>query len=104
MPERGLPKTLTPTPASVPISSNRPLPRLANKKLGTVSLPTKRSIQPSLLISAATTPQALAKDFAIPDSLLASVNVPSPLLRNSQQGAGLYTLGLQYQRRLEAPY
>src|SRR5580704_8593356 len=103
MPDRASPKELYPTPASVPISSNRPLPRLANRKLGTVSFPTKRSIQPSLLISAATTPHALAKDFAIPESLLTSVNVPSPLLRNNQQGAGLYTLGLQYQRRLEAP-
>src|SRR5580704_2170317 len=103
MPDRASPKELYPTPPSVPISSNRPLLRLANRKLGTVSLPTKRSIQPSLLISAATTPQALAKDFAIPDSLLTSVNVPSPLLWNSQQGAGLYTLGLQYQRRLETP-
>src|SRR5579864_51633 len=103
MPERASPKEPYPTPASVPISSNRPLPRLANKKFATVSFPTKRSIHPSLLMSAATTPQALANDFAIPDSLLTSVNVPSPLLRNSQHGAGLYTFGLQYQRRLADP-
>src|SRR5580704_10754971 len=103
MPDRASPKGPYPTPASVPVSSNRPLPRLTKRKFATVSFPTKRSIHPSLLMSAATTPHALAKDFAIPDSLLTSVNVPSPLLRNSQHGAGLYTFGLQYQRLFAAP-
>src|SRR5215472_2169259 len=103
MPERARPNPLYPTPASAPVSSNRPLPRLTNKKLGTVSLPTKRSIHPSLLMSAATTPQPFAGEPAIPDSLLTSVNVPSPLLWKSQQGIGLYRVGLQYQRALVGP-
>src|SRR5437764_7201031 len=103
MPDRGWPKALKPTPASAPVSSKWPLPRLAQRKFGTVSLPTNRSIHPSLLMSAATTPHAFASDFAIPVSLLTSVNVPLPLLRNSQQGIGVYTFGLQYQRLFSAP-
>src|SRR6266571_449772 len=97
MPDRARPNELYPTPASAPISSNRPLPRLANRKFATVSLLTKRSIHPSLLMSAATTPQPFAGELAMPDSLLTSVNVPSPLLWKSQQGIALYGVGLQYQ-------
>src|SRR5438132_12012207 len=103
MPDRARPNALYPTPASAPISSNRPLPRLANRKFATVSLPTKRSINPSLLMSAATTPHAFAGDLSIPDSLLTSVNVPSPLLWKSQQGIGLYGVGLQYHRAFVGP-
>src|SRR5689334_9560225 len=103
MPERARPKGLRPTPASRPISSKRPL-RFAKRKFGTVSLPTNRSIQPSLLMSAATTPHAFASDFEMPVSLLTSVNVPLPLFRNSQQGMGVYTVGLQYQRLFSVPY
>src|SRR6516225_1394253 len=69
-----------------------------NKKFDTVSLATNRSIQPSLLTSQATTPQAFARESAIPVSLLTSVNVPSPLLWKSQHGIGSYTRGMQYQR------
>src|SRR5260370_30651915 len=71
-----------------------------NRKFATVSFATKRSIRPSLLISQATTPHAFARDPAIPDSLLTSVNVPSPLLRKTQHGIGSYTRGMQYHRSL----
>src|SRR5436189_6484961 len=98
MPDRARPNELYPTPASAPISSNRPLPRLANRKFATVSLPTKRSIHPSLLISAATTPQPFAGQPAMPDSLLTSVNVPSALLWNGQQGIAVFGVGLEYHR------
>src|SRR6266849_9191348 len=103
MPERAVPNPLYPTPASAPFSSKRPFPRLTKRKLGTVSLPTNRSSQPSLLMSAATTPHAFARDLAIPDSLLTSVNVPSPLLWNNQEGAGVNGAGLQYARWFSTP-
>src|SRR6267142_2128534 len=75
------------TPETKPISSNFPW-RLAKRQLATVSFATNRSSQPSLLMSQATTPHALAMKLAMPVSLLTSVKVPSPLLRKSQQGMG----------------
>src|SRR5215510_1523003 len=98
IPDRDLPMSFRETPASSPTSSKCPLPRLAKRKLGTLSLETNRSSQPSLLRSAATAPQALPSSRAIPDSLLTSVKVPSPLLWNSRLGAGEYALGMQYVR------
>ena len=59
-----------------------------NSGFGAVSLPTKRSMRSSLLMSAVTTPQALASEAAMPDSRLTFVKVPSPLLWNSQLGIG----------------
>ena len=89
MPERGRPISLNPTPARAPTSSNLPLPRFMKRKFAVVSLATKRSILPSLLRSVATTPQAFPRYFPIPDDLLTSVKVPSPLLWKSQLGVGL---------------
>ena len=88
MPERSRPAWLYATPASSPISSNFPLRLLTRRKLATVSFATKRSIQPSLLTSVATTPHAFPSALAMPDSLLTSVKVPSPLLWKSQLAAG----------------
>ena len=95
MPERGLPASLYATPAIRPTSSNFPLPLLTNRKFGIVSFATNKSIHPSLLTSVATAPNDLPGEFAIPDSLLTSVNVPSPLLRKSCDGVGLKTRGMQ---------
>jgi hypothetical protein len=95
MPERGVPLALKATSAGRPISSHLPPPRFMNRKFCTVSLATKRSIRPSLLISVATTPSALpmARWMSVP--LLTSVKVPSPLLWKSRLGVGLKTRGMQ---------
>ena len=95
MPERGVPFALKPTSAERPISSHLPLPRFANRKFCTVSLATNRSINPSLLMSVATTPSAFPSDFWMSVPLLTSVNVPSPLLWYSALGVGLKTRGMQ---------
>src|SRR5215475_6503943 len=89
IPERGRPVWLNPTPAKAATSSNLPLLRFMKRKFAVVSLATKRSILPLLLRTAATAPHAFPRYFAIPDDLLTSVNVPSPLLWKSQLGVGL---------------
>src|SRR6266478_6343649 len=57
----------------------------------------------SLLMSVATTPQAFPRTFPIPDDLLTSVKVPSPLLWKSQEAIGLYRWGIQYPRLASSP-
>src|SRR5439155_19630472 len=75
------------TPAVLEISSNVPLPLLRNIWLGPLSLPTNRSSQPSLSISAH---DAVCVEVAAlsPLSAVTSPNVPSHLFRNSDLRMG----------------
>ena len=59
-----------------------------------LSLLTKRSMQPSLLISGPPRPRLAAIDRRCRISWLTSVNVPSPLLWKSQLGHGLEKPGV----------
>jgi len=76
-----------------PISSNWPRPLFRNRKLAAVSLETNKSSQPSLLMSVATTPCDLPGLRPMAVRWPTSVNVPSPLLRNSRLGRGLKNAG-----------
>ena len=89
MPERAFPPSPKATPEVNPTSSNLLPSRFMNRKFATVSLATNRSIQPSLLMSVATTPHDFPGLSAIPIFWLTSVNVPSPLLWKSQLAIGV---------------
>jgi hypothetical protein len=95
MPERGWPLALKPTSEGSPISSHLPAPRFLNRKFCTVSLATKRSMRPSLLMSVATTPRPLPRDFWMSVPFETSVKVPSPLLWKRRLGVGLKMRGMQ---------
>ena len=62
-------------------STNVPSPLLRNRKLGFMSLATYRSIRPSPLRSAATTPKPWPSERPTPARSVTSVKVWSPLLR-----------------------
>ena len=90
MPESGAPASGYATPATKPISSNVPLPRLWNRKLGSVSFATKRSRQSVAVVVGEADAHALADDLA--DARVfteTSVNVPSPLLWKREFGRPL---------------
>ena len=87
MPALAWPYSSTPQPHSKADSTKRRPPWFSHSWFTVMSLATKTSVWPLPSKSAPTTPKPLPKASFSPASLLTSVNVPSPLLRNSTSGA-----------------